>query len=169
MATRRRHVRPPEAGAGIEDPELRAVLRAEARALEEMGAREAEQRAAARRGLLAAGVAVAAAERLSAGRVVAVPVAMPGGGVWERLLGLEAGWVRSGLPALSGWWRGVLEEWLTGERRALVGRVGRRGGKSSSLCRWAVAEVVGGEHEVPEADLGVGEWARLWALSPLPS
>jgi hypothetical protein len=49
----------------------------------------------------------------------------------------------------------VLREWVTGDRRALVGRVGRRGGKSSSLCRWAVAEVIAGEHVVPDADLGV--------------
>lgn len=67
----------------------------------------------------------------------------------ERTLGA------CGFPPLSPFWKGTIERWYGAGRRQLVARVGRRGGKSSSLCRLAVAEALHGYHRVPPGDVGV--------------
>ena len=58
-------------------------------------------------------------------------------------------------PRTSPWWRETLERFYEVGRRQLVLRVGRRGGKSSTLCRVAVCEALYGEHKIPPGDLGV--------------
>ena len=75
--------------------------------------------------------------------------------VYEQLLEQDARLVAAGFPPLSPWWRGALERCYATSKRRMVLRVGRRGGKSSSLCRVAVAEVLYGPHSVPPGDLGV--------------
>src|SRR5207247_1019303 len=79
-----------------------------------------------------------------------------GPGLWSRLESADALWSSRGvLPGLSGWWAGVLRGWIVGEARGLVARVGRRGGKSTSLSKWCVVNACYGVHDVPRADLGV--------------
>lgn len=77
-----------------------------------------------------------------------------------RLWSLDAVLVRAGFPAMSPWWRATLERFFTARlsRRALrrlVLRVGRRGGKSSTLCRVAVAWALYGAWRVSPGDVGV--------------
>ncbi len=62
--------------------------------------------------------------------------------------------VALGFPATSPWWRACIERWYRSGRRQLVGRIGRRGGKSSTLSRLAVVEAVYGRHDVPPGDVG---------------
>ncbi len=60
-----------------------------------------------------------------------------------------------GFPAMSPWWREQLTAFYQGGQRQLVLRVGRRGGKSSTLCRVAVLEALYGDHRIPPGDVGV--------------
>ena len=60
-----------------------------------------------------------------------------------------------GFPEVSPWWRATIRRWYSKGRRRLVGRVGRRGGKSSTLCRLGVVEALYGQHNVPPGDVGV--------------
>jgi len=60
-----------------------------------------------------------------------------------------------GFPRMSAWWRETIGRWYESGKPQLVTRVGRRGGKSSSLTRLAVVEAVYGEHRVPPGDVGV--------------
>ena len=61
----------------------------------------------------------------------------------------------AGFPAMSPWWRETLVAFYQAGCRQLVVRVGRRGGKSTTLCRVAVLEALYGEHHVPPGDVGV--------------
>ena len=74
----------------------------------------------------------------------------------------------AGWPPMSEWWskrlaRVYFGNWIARERlfnpaaqrRSNVWRVGRRGGKSSTICRVAVYECLFGEHDVPPGDTGV--------------
>ena len=63
--------------------------------------------------------------------------------------------VKKGFPPTSPWWRETFRRWYASGRRQLTVRAGRRGGKSSSLCRLAVIEALYGEHDVPPGDVGV--------------
>lgn len=67
----------------------------------------------------------------------------------ERRLAIER------FPPMSPWWRATLERFYRSLCRQLVDRVGRRGGKSSTLCRIAVLEALYGEHPIPRGDVGV--------------
>lgn len=67
---------------------------------------------------------------------------------------VEAKLVARGFPRTSPWWRATIERWYRSGKRQLVGRVGRRGGKSSTLSRLAVVEAVYGQHDVPPGDVG---------------
>jgi hypothetical protein len=72
---------------------------------------------------------------------------------------IEARLVAKHFPATSPWWRETIERWyrrrnVAGGIRQLVARVGRRGGKSSTLSRLAVAEALYGHHDVPPGDIG---------------
>lgn len=68
---------------------------------------------------------------------------------------LEDALTQRSFPALSPWWRSTLERFYVSGKRQLVLRVGRRGGKSSSLCRVAVLEALYGDHNIPAGDVGV--------------
>lgn len=67
---------------------------------------------------------------------------------------MEARLVAAGFPATSPWWLDVFDRWWTTGKRQLVPRVGRRGGKSSSLSRLGVVEALYGHHDVPPGDTG---------------
>ena len=75
--------------------------------------------------------------------------------ILEHLDALEGALVSAGFPAMSKWWRSTLAEFYGTRRRQLVLRVGRRGGKSSTLCRVAVLEALYGDHKIPPGDVGV--------------
>lgn len=68
---------------------------------------------------------------------------------------LERALTAKHFPAMSPWWRATLSDFYQGNRRQLVLRVGRRGGKSSTLCRIAVLEALFGAHVIPPGDIGV--------------
>lgn len=75
-----------------------------------------------------------------------------------RLRAMDLALERSGFPPISPWWWQTLERFLRrvpDGLRSLVLRVGRRGGKSSTLCRLAVAWGIWGEWSVPPGDVGV--------------
>lgn len=76
-------------------------------------------------------------------------------GVFERMMQLDAKLVEAGFPSLSPWWSETLGDFYKSGKRQLVLRVGRRGGKSSSLCRVAVCEALWGDHKIPHGDIGV--------------
>lgn len=91
------------------------------------------------------------------------PVELPDKFQWLNSELESAGW-----PAMSDWWtknlgRVYFSNWIMRERlfqpnkqrRGGVWRVGRRGGKSSSICRVAVYESIFGEHDVPPGDIGI--------------
>jgi hypothetical protein len=67
----------------------------------------------------------------------------------------DEGLVAEGFPATSPWWRNQLERFFRSGRRQFVLRVGRRGGKSSTLCRVAVAWALFGAFAVPPGDIGI--------------
>ncbi len=63
--------------------------------------------------------------------------------------------MQAGYPATSPWWHDTIAAFSASGTRQCVLRVGRRGGKSSSLCRVAVLEALFGGHKVPPGDTGV--------------
>ena len=67
---------------------------------------------------------------------------------------LDAYLVTRGWPATSPWWMSIIGQFYKSGKRQLVDRVGRRGGKSSTLCRIAVVEALYGKHAVPPGDTG---------------
>ncbi len=60
--------------------------------------------------------------------------------------------VAAGFPATSPWWRSRLERFLRSGKSRWVLRVGRRGGKSSTLSRLLVAWVLWGPWTIPPGD-----------------
>jgi hypothetical protein len=67
---------------------------------------------------------------------------------------LDRALVAKGFPPSSPWWRRTLARFYESDRRQLVLRVGRRGGKSSTLARVAVVEALSGQHRIPPGDVG---------------
>ena len=63
--------------------------------------------------------------------------------------------VAEGFPATSPWWRAQIERFLRRGCRRWVIRAGRRAGKSSTLCRLAVAWAKWGPWSVPPGDTAV--------------
>ena len=73
-----------------------------------------------------------------------------------KLASLDTKLVAKNFPALSPFWKATLESFLCSDARQLVLRVGRRGGKSSSLCRLGVAFALGYDvKQIPPGDVGV--------------
>jgi hypothetical protein len=68
---------------------------------------------------------------------------------------LDAALVAKGFPATSPWWRAEVRRYFEHGGRQAVFRVGRRGGKSSTLCRIAAVEAWYGAHNVPPGDIGI--------------
>ncbi len=63
--------------------------------------------------------------------------------------------VAAGFPPTSPWWLATIRRWYKRATQRAVLRVGRRGGKSSSLSRLAVVEALYGHHDIPPGDTGV--------------
>jgi hypothetical protein len=63
--------------------------------------------------------------------------------------------VAASFPPISPWWWDTLGGFYGRDLRQLVLRVGRRGGKSSTLCRVGVCEALHGDHSIPPGDVGV--------------
>lgn len=63
--------------------------------------------------------------------------------------------VAAGFPPTSPWWRAQIERFLRRGCRRWVIRAGRRGGKSSTLCRLTVAWAKWGPWSVPPGDVAV--------------
>lgn len=68
---------------------------------------------------------------------------------------LDAALVARGFPATSPWWRKQIERFVRSARRRWIIRAGRRAGKSSTLCRLAVAWALWGTWHVPPGDTAV--------------
>jgi hypothetical protein len=75
--------------------------------------------------------------------------------ILDHVDALEHALVGRGWPAMSPWWMATLRAFYASGRRQCVLRVGRRGGKSSTLSRVAVLEALYGEHVIPPGDVGV--------------
>ena len=75
--------------------------------------------------------------------------------MYEGLLKNDEILQRRHFPPLSPWWKRTLKAFYDNPRQRLVVRVGRRGGKSSTLCRVIVAELMYGDHNVTPGDIGV--------------
>jgi hypothetical protein len=73
----------------------------------------------------------------------------------EHLAALEKALALKGFVPLSPFFLDVLTRFYRSGKRTLVLRIGRRGGKSSTLSRIAVLEAIFGDHVVPKGDLGV--------------
>lgn len=74
---------------------------------------------------------------------------------FTRYSQLDQRLIQAGFPPTSPWWCETIKEFYASSKRQLVLRVGRRGGKSSTLCRVAVAEALWGQFEIPPGDIGV--------------
>ncbi len=68
---------------------------------------------------------------------------------------LDAALVARGFPPTSPWWRAQIERFAHSDCRRWVIRAGRRAGKSSTLCRLAVAWALWGSWHVPPGDTAV--------------
>lgn len=76
--------------------------------------------------------------------------------VLSELTALDAVLTSMGWPALSEWWVATFVSFVVSACRTLVARVGRRGGKSSSICRFAVAFALSYDvGAIPPGDVGV--------------
>lgn len=73
----------------------------------------------------------------------------------KHLRALDKALQDQGYPAISPWWWAQIKRWYAGAKKQAVFRVGRRGGKSTSMVRVAVCEALFGEHKIPPGDIGV--------------
>jgi hypothetical protein len=71
--------------------------------------------------------------------------------------------VRRGFPAMSKWWKAELRRYFLTRKtgQAFVIRVGRRGGKSSTICRVAVCWALHGDYKIPPGDIGVAAFVSV--------
>lgn len=83
------------------------------------------------------------------------PQGLSGAELFDRLMHVDGRLVAAGFPAMSSWWSGLLREFYESGRRRLVVRVGRRGGKSSTISRVATTETLYGTWVIPPGDLGI--------------
>jgi len=74
--------------------------------------------------------------------------------MFERLMEVEEKLQRNGFHPMSDWWKETFRIFYLSGKSRLVIRVGRRGGKSSDLCRIAVVETLYGNHFIPTGDIG---------------
>lgn len=75
--------------------------------------------------------------------------------ILARLAEVDAQLVAAGFPATSAWWLETISRWYRSGKRQAVLRCGRRAGKSSTLSRLAVVEMLYGRHDIPPGDTGV--------------
>lgn len=63
--------------------------------------------------------------------------------------------VRAGFPPMTDWWKDTLERFYKSGKRKLVGRIGRKGHKSTNGCRVACNEILSGDHLLRPGDIGL--------------
>lgn len=73
----------------------------------------------------------------------------------EKLEELNNALIKKGWHDLSQWWRRQVARAYMFHRRDVIARAGRRGGKSSTICRICVYECLYGDHIVQPGDTGV--------------
>lgn len=73
----------------------------------------------------------------------------------SRYLALDSALAGAGFPRTSPWWLEQVDRFAAARRRRWVIRAGRRAGKSSTLCRLAVAWALWGTWFVPPGDVAV--------------
>lgn len=78
-----------------------------------------------------------------------------GAELFGSLMAQDEELVRKGFPPMTDWWRDTMRDFYLSGKRRFVGRVGRKGTKSASLCRVAVNEVRHGAHPLRPGDLGL--------------
>jgi hypothetical protein len=72
-----------------------------------------------------------------------------------RLAEINAALEAKGWPAMSPFWTRTIALCYFANRKNQIFRVGRRGGKTTAICRVVVYEVLYGDHVVPPGDIGV--------------
>jgi Terminase RNaseH-like domain len=70
-------------------------------------------------------------------------------------LELERRLVAAGFPATSAWWLRQVERYFSSSEAQIVFRVGRRGGKSTTLTRVGLTEILFGDRDIPPGDCGM--------------
>lgn len=75
--------------------------------------------------------------------------------VYEGLMEIDAKLVKAGFPPMSPLWKKHLKAFYESGKVRFIARIGRRGGKSSTICRVAVAELLYGKHQVTPGDIGI--------------
>lgn len=75
--------------------------------------------------------------------------------LFAKLMEQDDELVAQGFPPMTPWWKATLRRFYASGKRRFVGRVGRKGIKSSMLCRVAVCEVLHGPHVLRPGDLGL--------------
>lgn len=73
----------------------------------------------------------------------------------ERYDAMDRALVACGFPPTSPWWRSRIEKFLRSGKRRWVLRVGRRGGKSTTLSRLLTAWVLWGPWTIPPGDTAI--------------
>lgn len=73
----------------------------------------------------------------------------------SRLRGLDDALALRGFPRITEWWLDTLTAFYESGARQGVFRVGRRGGKSSTMAKAVVCEALYGGHEIAPGDTGV--------------
>lgn len=76
-------------------------------------------------------------------------------GLLERYDEQDHKLVECKFPATSPWWRGEIERFMRSGKPRWIARVGRRGGKSSTISRLCVAWALHGDWVVPPGDVAV--------------
>ena len=74
--------------------------------------------------------------------------------LWDAYLWVESRLVALGWHATSPFWLGVVRKFLTSGKKRLVVQVGRRGGKSVTICRIVATIVLFGKYDIPQGDVG---------------
>lgn len=76
-------------------------------------------------------------------------------GIMGIILWIDALLVSKGFHPMPQWWVSTLRRFYKSGKRWLLLRVGRRGGKSSTLCRVAVAEGIFVKRKIGPGDIGI--------------
>ena len=96
------------------------------------------------------------------------PELAPASGAWVAQFlahfdAMDADLVVRGFPPTSPWWRSRIERFLRSGKKRWVLRVGRRGGKSSTLSRLLTAWILWGPWSVPP-----GDKSQSWGILERP-
>jgi hypothetical protein len=75
--------------------------------------------------------------------------------LWECFCHVDSLLVQRGWHATSDFWRDSLERFFNRKVKRFVASVGRRGGKSSTMCRVIVTEILFGTFKIQPGDVGV--------------